>query len=68
LGNFDQNSFLRCRTFTNDERISFYKLQIEHRDLFDRILAWQAITSDYFFLPSNGKADASIQYGLKILH
>lgn len=63
-----ENSFLRCRTFTNDELISFYRLPIEHRDPFDRILVWQAITSDYFFLSSDGKADAYTKYGLKILH
>lgn len=63
-----ENSFLRCRTFTNDELISFYRLPIEHRDPFDRILVWQAITSDYFFLSSDGKADAYAKYGLKILH
>jgi len=34
----------------NDELISFYKLPIEHRDPFDRIMIWQAIKSEYTFL------------------
>ena len=32
------NSFLKCRAFSNDELITFYKLPIEHKDPFNRIM------------------------------
>ena len=45
-----ENSFLKCRTFKNDELITFYTLPIEHKDPFDRFMIWQSIKSDYYFL------------------
>ena len=62
-----QKSDLKCRRFMNDELIGFYKLPIEHRDPFDRIMIWQAITSDYYFLTRDSQAEKYIQYGLKII-
>lgn len=61
-------SFLKCRFFENEELISFYNLPIEHKDPFDRIMIWQAIKSDYYFLSVDDQVKNYIQYGLKILN
>jgi PIN domain nuclease of toxin-antitoxin system len=61
------NSFLKCRVFENDELISFYKLPIEHKDPFDRIMIWQAIRSELFFLSVDNKNEEYIKYGLRIM-
>ena len=62
-----RNSHMKCRRFMNDELISFYKLPIEHRDPFDRIMIWQAIKSEYTFLTCDGKIKEYQKHGLKIL-
>jgi len=51
----------------NDELIGYYRLPIEHRDPFDRIMIWQAIQSDYYFLTSDSQASKYTPYGLKLL-
>ena len=61
------NSFLKCRAFSNDELITFYKLPIEHKDPFDRIMIWQSIKSDYYFLSVDRQITKYERYGLKIL-
>ncbi|UTC46878.1 type II toxin-antitoxin system VapC family toxin [Treponema vincentii] len=61
------NSFLKCRAFSNDELITFYKLPIEHKDSFDRIMIWQSIKSDYYFLSVDRQITKYERYGLKIL-
>lgn len=61
------NSFLRCRYFENNELINFYKLPIEHKDPFDRIMIWQSIKSDFHFLSVDDQITNYIKYGLKIL-
>ena len=61
------NSFLKCRAFSNDELITFYKLSIEHKDPFDRIMIWQSIKSDYYFLSVDRQIKKYERYGLKIL-
>ena len=61
------NSFLKCRAFSNDELITFYKLPIEHKDPFDRIIIWQSIKSDYYFLSVDRQITKYERYGLKIL-
>jgi len=61
------NSFLKCRAFSNDELITFYKLPIEHKDPFDRIMIWQSIKSDYYFLSVDRQIKKYERYGLKIL-
>ena len=61
------SSFLKCRPFENEELISFYKLPIEHKDPFDRILIWQSIRSDFYFLSVDEKIKSYTKYGLKIL-
>lgn len=62
-----KSSHLKCRRFMNDELIGFYRLPIEHRDPFDRIMIWQAIKSDYYLLTRDAQTDKYRQYGLKIL-
>jgi len=61
------NSFLKCRAFSNDELITFYKLPVEHKDPFDRIMIWQSIKSDYYFLSVDRQITKYERYGLKIL-
>ena len=63
-----ENSFLKCRAFSNDELITFYKLPIEHKEQFDRIMIWQSIKSDYYFLSVDRQITKYERYGLKILH
>lgn len=62
-----ENSFLKCRSFENDELITFYKLPIEHRDPFDRIMIWQSIKSDFHFLSVDAQVENYKKYGLKVL-
>ena len=62
-----ENSYLQCREFRNDELISFYKLPIEHKDPFDRIMIWQSIKSDYYFLTIDKQMEKYKKYGLKVL-
>ena len=62
-----KSSHLRCRRFMNDELIGFYRLPIEHKDPFDRIIIWQAIKSDYYLLTRDGQAEKYRQHGLKIV-
>ena len=62
-----KNSFLKCRSLKNDELISFYKLPIKHKDPFDRIMIWQSIKSDYYFLSVDSQVAKYKKYGLKTL-
>ena len=62
-----ENSFFKCRPFKNDELISFYTLPIEHKDPFDKIMIWQSIKSDYYFLSVDTQVIKYKKYGLKIL-
>lgn len=62
-----ENSYLKCRSFENEELISFYKLPIEHKDPFDRIMIWQSIKSDFHFLSVDNQLEKYKKYGLRIL-
>lgn len=62
-----KNSYLKCRVLENEELITFYRLPIEHRDPFDRIMIWQAIRSEYHFLSRDGRMVDYTKYGLKVL-
>ena len=62
-----ENSFFKCRPLKNDELINFYKLPIEHKDPFDRIMIWQSIKSDYYFLSVDSQVANYKKYGLKTL-
>lgn len=60
-------SYFSCLMLKNEELISFHRLPIEHRDPFDRIMIWQCINNDLFFLSVDGAAPHYEKYGLKIL-
>ena len=60
-------SHFSCLLLRNEELISFHKLPIEHKDPFDRIMIWQSINNDLFFLSVDGAAPTYEKYGLKIL-
>jgi PIN domain nuclease of toxin-antitoxin system len=62
-----ENSYMKCRTFENNELVSFYKLPIEHKDPFDRMLIWQSINSNYHFLTVDNQMGKYMRYGLNIL-
>ena len=62
-----KKSDLKCRRLMNDDLIGYYRLPIEHRYPFDRIMIWQAIQSDYYFLTSDSQASKYTPYGLKLL-
>ena len=60
-------SFLRCKNLSNEDLISFYKLPVEHRDPFDRLMIWQCIRSDLVFASVDSKINKYEKYGLRIL-
>jgi PIN domain nuclease of toxin-antitoxin system len=62
-----EGSFLKCKTLSNDELVSFHRLPIEHKDPFDRLLIWQCIQSGLHFLSVDGEVDRYQKHGLKIL-
>jgi len=59
-------SHFQCLPLRNEDLISFYRLPIEHRDPFDRIMIWQCIGQDFHFLSVDGAAPNYEKYGLKI--
>lgn len=61
-----ENSFLLCKTMDNQELISSYRLPKEHKDPFDRMIIWQAITSEMTLLSVDSKMNAYEEYGLKL--
>ena len=61
-----QGSHFKCRRLENEELISFYKLPIEHKDPFDRIMIWQAIRSGYHFLSVDKEMTAYAKHGLNL--
>lgn len=62
-----ENSFLSCLHLNNDDLITFYKLPIEHKDPFHRIMIWQCVNSDSVFLSCDGQLKNYKKYGLKYL-
>lgn len=47
---------------------SLYKLpNLEHRDPFDRLLIWEAINRNYYFLSRDSQISEYQNYGLKLL-
>jgi len=67
LYNEINNSFFKCKKLNNEELVSFYKLPIEHRDPFDRLMIWQCIQSDLLFASVDSEIEKYQKYGLKIL-
>jgi PIN domain nuclease of toxin-antitoxin system len=62
-----ENGFFKCKKLENMELVSFYKLPIEHRDPFDRLMIWECIQSDLFFASADREILKYKKYGLKIV-
>lgn len=55
-------------SLTVEESALFYQLpRMPHKDPFDRMLIWQAISNDLIFISKDGKFDDYRQYGLKVV-
>jgi PIN domain nuclease of toxin-antitoxin system len=67
LYNEIESGFFNCKKLENNELVSFYKLPIEHRDPFDRLMIWQCIQSDLVFASIDGEIEKYKKYGLRIL-
>ncbi len=61
-----ENSFLICKTMDSQVLISSYHLPKEHKDPFDRMIIWQAVTSGMTLLSVDAKMSAYGAYGLKL--
>lgn len=61
-----KNSFLLCKKLENQDLISSYHLPREHKDPFDRMLVWQAISSEMTLLSVDAKMDRYAEYGLRL--
>lgn len=59
-------SFLHCKMLQNQELISSYSLPREHKDLFDRMIIWQAIMNEMTLLSVDSKIDKYVKYGLRL--
>lgn len=62
-----EDSFFVCKKLENHELVSCYRLPIEHRDPFDRLLIWQCIQSDLLFASMDGEIEKYKKHGLRIL-
>jgi len=60
------NSYMIPHQLRSEDLISFYRLPIEHKDPFDRMLVWQSIQSGYHFLSVDGKNENYEKHGLKL--
>ncbi len=61
-----ENSFLICKTLENQNLISSYHLPREHKDPFDRMIIWQAISEKITLLSVDSKMNHYVEYGLKL--
>jgi len=59
-------SYFQCLTLENDALVSFYKLPIEHKDPFERMLIWQAICADFYLISVDKEMGPYRKYGLKL--
>lgn len=62
-----ENSYYLCKSISNPELLSFYKLPIEHKDPFDRLLIWQCIQNKFIFLSTDNKLQKYEKYGLRYI-
>ncbi len=62
-----ENSFLLCKRIENKELISNHSLGMLHRDPFDRLLIWQAISNGLTFVTSDSLVQEYTKFELKIL-
>ncbi len=61
-----ESSYLISHQLRSEDLISFYRLPIEHKDPFDRMLVWQSIQSGFHFLSVDEKNENYEKYGLKL--
>jgi PIN domain nuclease of toxin-antitoxin system len=66
---FDElkNSYFQCKTISEINLITNYKLPVYHKDPFDRFLIWEAIKNDLIFISEDDEVKLYKQEGLKIL-
>ena len=60
------NSYMIPYQLRSEDLISFYRLPIEHKDPFDRMLVWQSIRSGFHFLSVDAKNENYEKHGLKL--
>ena len=63
-----EDSFFECLLINNRDLINFYRLPIEHKDPFDRMLIWQCIQNKITFISSDSKLQSYEKYGLKFIN
>jgi len=61
------SSHFSCLLLRNEDLITFHRLPVEHRDPFDRIMIWQCINNNLFFLSVDAAVPTYEKYGLKLL-
>jgi len=66
---FDElnNSYYICKTIDNVDLITNYKLQIHHKDSFDRFLIWEAIKDDFILISMDENMKLYKKDGLKVV-
>lgn len=50
-----------------NEAFSFHRLEIIHRDPFDRMLIWQAIKNDLPLVSKDNRLNVYVKYGLQLI-
>lgn len=61
-----EKSFLLCAKLKNQALISSYHLPREHKDPFDRMIIWQAISEGMTLLSVDEKMSNYMGHGLKL--
>ncbi|MDR3036856.1 MAG: type II toxin-antitoxin system VapC family toxin [Coriobacteriales bacterium] len=63
-----ENSFYRRKELSDACLASSYRLPRHHKDPFDRMLFWEAITSDFVLLSADGASNLYHAEGLQVIH
>jgi len=69
LPNLAEKMGIEIQEITAEEMASFYKLEKgdRHKDPFDRIIIWHCIKQNKTLISLDGKFDAYVAFGLKVL-
>jgi len=67
---FDElnNSYYHCKAIDNIDLITNYKLPANHKDPFDRFLAWEAIKNDFTLLSVDKNMELYKKEGLRLIY
>jgi len=67
---FDElnNSYYNCKTINNLDLITNYKLQVHHKDPFDRFLIWEAIRNDFILISVDENMKLYKKDGLRVIY